>query len=128
MSETELLAMRGYLDILLGIWLMRRFLAHSSEVGFKLRFAQITIVSFLLLILQFLGVWRWQEVIAAFKLLPTIWPVILVLLYLGYQNYVLSQTMEQAEFEIDWRREYQEVLIQELEGKGKEVPLPPKNT
>jgi len=127
-SETELLAMKGYIDIVLGSWLMRRFLAHSSEFGFKLRFAKITIVSFLLLILEWLGVWHWREVLAAFKLLPTIWPVILVLLYLAYQNYFLSQNVERAEFEIDWRREYQEVLIQELESKGKEVPLPPQNT
>jgi hypothetical protein len=128
LGETELLAMKGYLDIILGVWLMRRFLAHSSEFGFKLRFAQITIISFLLLILEWLGVWHWREVVAAFKLLPTIWPVIIVLLYLAYQNYFLSQHIEKAEFEIDWRREYQEVLIQELEIKGKEVPLPPKNT
>lgn len=126
MSETELLAMKGYLNILLGIWLMRRFLAHSSEFGFKLRFAQITVISFLLLILQFLGVWSWREIVAAFKFAPIIWPLILMILYLAYKNYLLSQSAERAEFEIDWRREYQEVLIQELEGKGKEVPLPPE--
>ncbi|MBI4854112.1 MAG: hypothetical protein HY819_20135 [Acidobacteria bacterium] len=126
MSETELLVMKGYLDIVLGSWLMRRFLAYSSEFGFKLRFAQVTIISFLLLILQLLGVWHWNEVVTAFKFLPVVWPLLLVILYLAYQNYLLSQTTERAEFEIDWRREYQEVLIQELEGRGKEIPPPPE--
>jgi hypothetical protein len=124
-TELEMLAMKGYLDIVLGVWLMRRFLAHSSDFGFKLRFAQTTIISFLLLILQFLGVWHWNEIVAAFKFLPVIWPIILVLLYLAYKNRLLSQIAEKTEFEIDWRREYQEVLMEELEGKGKKIPPPP---
>jgi hypothetical protein len=125
-TETELLAMRGWLDLLFGFWLIKRFVIYSLEFSIRLRLTQFLVISFLLFVLQILGVWHWAEVIAAFKIIPVIWPILLFLLYLGYQNRLLTQNLEKAEFEVDWRREYQEVLIQELEGKGQQVPSPPE--
>ncbi|MBL8196617.1 MAG: hypothetical protein JNM06_22685, partial [Blastocatellia bacterium] len=95
------------------------------DINLRQRFAQITIVSLLLLLLQWLGLWSWQEVLAALKTMLVIWPVLLVLLYLIYQNYLLQNIVEKAEFEVDWRKEYQEVLLQELEAQGKEIPPAP---
>lgn len=126
MTEVELLAMRGWLDLLLCFWLIKRFVIYSTEVSMRLRWTQITVISFLLFVLQLLGVWHWAEVMTAIKMVPIIWPIVLFLLYLGYQNHLLSKTLEKAEFEVDWRREYQEALIQELEGQGKQVPPPPE--
>ncbi|MBK7993888.1 MAG: hypothetical protein IPK14_10855 [Blastocatellia bacterium] len=125
MSEIEIIAMRGWIDIFLVAWLLKRFLVYAPDINLRQRFAQITIVSLLLLLLQWLGLWSWQEVLAALKTMLVIWPVLLVLLYLIYQNYLLQNIVEKAEFEVDWRKEYQEVLLQELEAQGKEIPPAP---
>lgn len=125
MSEIEIMAMRGWLDIFLVVWLLKRFLVYAPDINLRQRFAQITIVSLLLVVLQWLGVWNWKEVLAALKTMLVIWPVLLVLLYLIYQNYLLQNIVEKAEFEVDWRKEYQEVLLQELEAQGKEIPPAP---
>lgn len=125
MSEIEIIAMRGWIDIFLVAWLLKRFLVYAPDINLRQRFAQITIVSLLLLLLQWLGLWSWQEVLAALKTMLVIWPVLLVLLYLIYQNYLLQSSLEKAEFEVDWRKEYQEVLLQELETQGKEIPPAP---
>jgi len=124
-SEIEIIAMRGWIDIFLVAWLLKRFLVYAPDINLRQRFAQITIVSLLLLLLQWLGLWSWQEVLAALKTMLVIWPVLLVLLYLIYQNYLLQNIVEKAEFEVDWRKEYQEVLLQELEAQGKEIPPAP---
>jgi len=124
-SEIEIMAMRGWLDIFLVVWLLKRFLVYAPDINLRQRFAQITIVSLLLVVLQWLGVWNWKEVLAALKTMLVIWPVLLVLLYLIYQNYLLQNIVEKAEFEVDWRKEYQEVLLQELEAQGKEIPPAP---
>lgn len=124
-SEIEIMAMRGWLDIFLVAWLLKRFLVYAPDINLRQRFAQITIVSLLLVVLQWLGVWNWKEVLAALKTMLVIWPVLFVLLYLIYQNYLLQNIVEKAEFEVDWRKEYQEVLIQELEAQGKEIPPAP---
>jgi hypothetical protein len=126
-TENNWLAMRGLLDIVLAIWLFGRFLWHTSDIpGWRARWAQLTIISILLLVLQWLGVWNWQEVSAAVRLLPVIWPLLVVFGYFAFKAYRLSQRIQQIEFEIDWRREYQEVLMEQLEQNGQTAPPPPQ--
>ena len=126
MTDEARLAMRGLIDIVLGGWLINRFFWHTTQMpASRARWVQLTIISLLLFLLKWLGVWSWQEIGAAINLTPVIWPIVFLLLYLLYRNYKLSTSLEKAEFEIDWRREYQEVLMEELEQKGR--PIPPAN-
>src|SRR5262245_43495695 len=101
--------MRGLLDIVLGGWLISRFVWHTTELpGWRARWAQLTIISLLLALLEWLGVWSWTELLAACRLIPVIWPLLLLLGFFIYRTLRLTRTVARAEFEIDWRREYQE--------------------
>lgn len=122
MTESELLAMRGFLDIILGSWLIRRFWDQSTTTSSSAKWVQLIIISLIMLLLQVLGVWSWREILAVLKSLPIIWPLVALLFYLLYRNYQLNTQIAQAEFEIDWRKEYQEVLLETLEKQGATIP------
>jgi hypothetical protein len=125
-NEQEWLAMRGFVDIVFGALLVSRFLYHSAQLqSLRARLAQLTVLSLLLAILELIGVWSWREIVAATKVLPVVWPVFAVSLYLTYRTFRLWRNLQKAKFEIDWRREYQEVLMKQLEQSGRSAPDPP---
>jgi hypothetical protein len=125
MEQQSWLAMRGFVDIVLGYGLLSRlwFQTDLGGVGQRARVVQIVVATLLLLILQGLGVWSWAEIRAAGQLLPVIWPVILLLLYGGYRIRRLQHQIAALEFEIDWRRDYQNFIHENYPTLP--PPLPP---
>jgi hypothetical protein len=124
-NENDWLAMRGFVDIVLGGFLISRFIGHSSELpDRRARLALFMLLSLLLAIFERLGVWSWREITTAAKMLPIVWPLVAIALYFIYKSFKLSYKLERAQFEIDWRREYQEELMQQLERAGHPLPAP----
>jgi hypothetical protein len=121
MSEQEWLAMRGFVDIALCALLLSRLLWHSTQLpSLQARLAMFTVVSLFLALLELLGVWNWREIVAAARMLPIVWPIIALALYLTFKSIKMWRDLQRAQFEIDWRREYQESLLQQLEQGGME--------
>jgi hypothetical protein len=124
-NENDWLAMRGFVDIVLGGLILSRFIGHSSQLpDRRARFALFMLLSLLLAIFERLGVWNWREITAAARMLPIVWPLVAVALYFIYRSYRLSRHLDRAYFEIDWRKEYQEELMQQLEKAGHPLPSP----
>jgi hypothetical protein len=122
-NENEWLAMRGFVDIVFGSLLVGRFLWHSSQLpGRRARLAQLMALSVVLLLLEKLGVWSWREIGAAARMVPIVWPLVAIALYFVYRTFRMWHRLQRAQFEIDWRREYQEVLMQQLEQSGRPAP------
>lgn len=126
MNENEWLAMRGLVDILCAILIFTRFFWYSAQLqNARARFVQLSLLTILIIALQWLGVWSWREIAAALKLLPVYWPLLAIIIYLAVRSARLNRRLERAEFENDWRRAYQEVLIEELQQQGSTAPPPP---
>ena len=126
MNEQEWSAMRGFVDIALGALIIGRTLHHSSQTaGFRARLAQLTVMTLLLAVLEMLGLWSLREIQAALKMLPVVWPLVVVILFLAYWALKYRSRIRRMQFEIDWRKEYQEVLMEQLERGGGSVPAPP---
>ena len=125
MSEQEWLAMRGFVDIVLGALLVGRLLWHSTQLpSLRARMALFTVVSLFLAVLELLGVWSLREVGAAAKMLPIVWPIIAIAVYLTLKSIKMWRELQRAQFEIDWRRD----LMQQLEQAGKENHKDTKDT
>lgn len=126
MEQSALLALRGLLDIILGCWLAVRFSQVATSMPtLRTRLVQMTLFILVVIFLEWIGIWHRYEVVAAFSLLPIIWPLLLIMGWLAYRAYRLRQKVAKLEFEVDWRREYQDVIMEELEKDGKVVTPPP---
>src|SRR5262245_20277202 len=87
MSEQEWLAMRGFVDIVLGAVLVGRLLWHSTQLpSLSARLALFTVVTLFLALLELLGVWSFREVAAAARMLPIVWPIIAITIYLTVKS------------------------------------------
>ena len=114
MSEQEWLAMRGFVDIVLGAVLVGRLLWHSTQLpSLSARLALFTVVSLFLALLELLGVWSLREVAAAARMLPIVWPIIAITIYLTVKSIRMWRELQRAQFEIDWRRDLMQQLEQE---------------
>lgn len=126
MNQSELLAMRGFLDVVLLGLLVARFASNGVTGSRKLLFLQLFLLSIVLTVLQLLGLWSWEELRAAARLVPVVWPLLVVICYLAYSRQRLAEKYQKISFELAWRREYQEVIEEELERRGWKLPQKPE--
>lgn len=122
MNQSEWLAMRGFLDVVF-LWLLVARFASGAVVGSRrMLFLQLFLLSLIITALQLLGLWSWAELRAAASLLPVVWPLLLVIGYLIYTRERLAREHRKTEFELAWRKEYLEVIEEELEKRGWKLP------
>lgn len=126
MNQSEWLAMRGFLDVVLLGLLVARFASNGVTGSRKLLFLQLFLLSIVLTVLQLLGLWSWEELRAAARLVPVVWPLLVVIGYLAYSRQRLAEKYQKISFELAWRREYQEVIEEELERRGWKLPQKPE--
>ncbi len=122
MNQSEWLAMRGFLDVVLLGLLVARFASNGLTGSRRLLFLQLFLLSIVLTVLQLLGLWSWEELRAAAGLVPVVWPLLVVIGYLAYSRQRLAEKYQKINFELDWRREYQETIEEELERRGWKLP------
>lgn len=121
------MAMRGIIDVLLCLVLFYRFQHSFSQ--FQSRVTQIVylfIFSIVLFLLELLGLWHLEDVKVALQMMVVFWPLVILAIYLKYKNNRLQKQIGKMQFEIDWRKEYQEVVMEELDKMGYKVSTPQK--